>query len=121
MMRGRQARRCSVYRQSGYVTVTLRLRLDPPELLEGLDTGRLRFSEIERITVPFHSDDDPTLIPAYPCDDLCMVYDRVTVAGNFELEEGSGVFLPAIVVYYDSLHPDVALVGGEPVPFDWPR
>lgn len=79
------------------------------------ESGQLKFEEVERITKPFSAANDPSLDSTIACDDLCTVYERVTVMAHFDRQDGEG-FRPAVVVYYDSLHPDVTLEGGAPVP-----
>lgn len=70
----------------------------------GVDPARLRFSEVERITTPFTQPDG--------VGGTHTVFGRVTVLASFEVEQGSGIFLPVVAVYYDTLVPDVTMTEG---------
>ena len=67
---------------------------------QAIEAGRLKFEEVERITVPFEV--------TSPLGRIHTVYERVVVRAHFDVE-GDGVFLPAVDVYYDVLVPGVTL------------
>lgn len=67
---------------------------------DAIASGQVRFAELERITTPFLAQGANTSRPA------TTVYERVTVAAYVQID---GLWQPTMIVYYDTLVPDVHL------------